>query len=92
MNFVLKENGTKLLKVATEGNEAELRKLIACGKVYIEFTKQDKNTAAHLCSAYGYTNCLKLLLNMVLIEERRGEEGRGGVMSLRQLVVQKTNL
>jgi len=58
------ENATKLLKEATDGNEPELKKLIEQeSEVDIEFSKPDKNTCMHLCAAYGYLNCLKLLLS-----------------------------
>lgn len=59
------ENATKLLKEATDGNEKELRSIIEKGDADLEFTKQDKNTCLHLCAAYGYINCVKLLIAKV---------------------------
>lgn len=60
------ENATRLLKEAAEGHETELKKILDDGDVDIEFSKADKNTAVHLCAAYGFLNCLKLLLATVL--------------------------
>lgn len=61
------ENGIKLLKEATDGNESELKKILDGGDVDVEFTKPDKNTVVHICAAYGYINCLQLLVAKVFL-------------------------
>jgi len=56
------ENAIKLLKIAGDGNEAELKNIIEKGSVDLDFAKSDKNNILHLCAAYGYLNCVKLII------------------------------
>eukprot|EP00026_Physarum_polycephalum_P000268 Phypoly_transcript_00268.p1 GENE.Phypoly_transcript_00268~~Phypoly_transcript_00268.p1 ORF type:complete len:1752 (+),score=258.40 Phypoly_transcript_00268:72-5258(+) len=57
------KNAVLLLKAASEGDEDTLKRLLEEGEVDLEFTMPDKNSCVHLCAAYGFVACLRLLLD-----------------------------